>query len=146
MLQVAKRFVDSALNYSKDIVIGSGMQGPFDYFLSLKKDTQSYWQSTVNTDDLFLYAVTDSRINKKWNISIVDAVKAAMEGGATIVQLKLTGASFWIQLFVHVFLSNGSPLWHLSVFAGSNKLKLGSLMKKQSRVLTYAGPMEFVCW
>ncbi|KAH0911655.1 hypothetical protein HID58_034976 [Brassica napus] len=86
-VKVAKRFVDSALNYSKDIVIGSGMQGPFDHFLSLK-DPQSYRQSTFKPDDLFLYAVTDSRMNKKWNRSIVDAVKAAIEGGATIIQLR----------------------------------------------------------
>lgn len=85
---MAKRFVDTALNYSKDIVIGGGMQGPFDHFLSLK-DPQSYRQSTFKPDDLFLYAVTDSRMNKKWNRSIVDAVKAAIEGGATIIQLRL---------------------------------------------------------
>jgi hypothetical protein len=41
-----------------------------------------------NPDDLFLYAVTDSRMNKKWGRSIKDAVKAAIEGGATIVQLR----------------------------------------------------------
>ncbi|CAH8355358.1 unnamed protein product [Eruca vesicaria subsp. sativa] len=85
-VKVAKRFVDSALNYSKDIVIGSGMQGPFDHFLRLKK--KDLRQSTFNPDDLFLYAVTDSRMNKKWNRSIVDAVKAAIEGGATIIQLR----------------------------------------------------------
>ncbi|CAN6880979.1 unnamed protein product [Brassica oleracea] len=86
-VKVAKRFVDTALNYSKEIVIGSGMQGPFDHFLSLK-DPQSYRQSTFKPDDLFLYAVTDSRMNRKWNRSIVDAVKAAIEGGATIIQLR----------------------------------------------------------
>jgi hydroxymethylpyrimidine kinase / phosphomethylpyrimidine kinase / thiamine-phosphate diphosphorylase len=41
-----------------------------------------------NPDDLFLYAVTDSGMNKKWGRSIKDAVKAAIEGGATIVQLR----------------------------------------------------------
>ncbi|ESQ34490.1 hypothetical protein EUTSA_v10007358mg [Eutrema salsugineum] len=87
-VKVAKRFVDNALSYSKDIVIGSGMQGPFDHFLGLKKDTQTYRRSTFNPDDLFLYAVTDSRMNIKWNRSIVDAVKAAVEGGATIIQLR----------------------------------------------------------
>ncbi|KAF8104977.1 hypothetical protein N665_0165s0062 [Sinapis alba] len=87
-VKVAKRFVDTALNYSKDIGIGSGMQGPFDHFLGLKKDPQTYRQSTFTPDDLLLYAVTDSRMNKKWNRSIVDAVKAAIIGGATIIQLR----------------------------------------------------------
>lgn len=85
---MAKRFVDNALDYSKDIVIGSGMQGPFDHFFGLKKSPQSSPCSTFNPDDLFLYAVTDSRMNKKWNRSIVDAIKAAIEGGATIIQLR----------------------------------------------------------
>ncbi|KAL1192226.1 Thiamine biosynthetic bifunctional enzyme TH1 [Cardamine amara subsp. amara] len=87
-VKVAKRFVDNALDYSKDIVIGSGKQGPFDHFFGLKKDPQSSRYSTFNPDDLFLYAVTDSRMNKKWNRSTVDAVKAAIEGGATIIQLR----------------------------------------------------------
>ncbi|XP_010460066.1 PREDICTED: thiamine biosynthetic bifunctional enzyme TH1, chloroplastic-like isoform X2 [Camelina sativa] len=87
-VKVAKRFVDNALDYSKDIVIGTGKQGPFDHFFSLKKDPQSSRCSIFNPDDLFLYAVTDSRMNKKWNRSIVDAVKAAIEGGATIIQLR----------------------------------------------------------
>ncbi|KAG7598008.1 Pyridoxamine kinase/Phosphomethylpyrimidine kinase [Arabidopsis suecica] len=87
-VKVAKRFVDNALDYSKDIAIGSGMQGPFDHFFGLKKDPQSSRCSIFNPDDLFLYAVTDSRMNKKWNRSIVDAVKAAIEGGATIIQLR----------------------------------------------------------
>lgn len=85
---MAKRFVDNALDYSKDIVIGSGKQGPFDHFFSLKKDPQSCRCSAFNPDDLFLYAVTDSRMNKKWNRSVAGAVEAAIQGGATIVQLR----------------------------------------------------------
>lgn len=37
---------------------------------------------------LLLYAVTDSGMNKKWGRSMSDAVRAAIEGGATIVQLR----------------------------------------------------------
>jgi len=107
---VAKRFVDNALDYSKDIVIGSGMQGPFDHFFGLKKDPQSSRCSIFNPDDLFLYAVTDSRMNKKWNRSIVDALKAAIEGGATIIQLRFDHVCYnWkLQLFF-VSLSYESP-------------------------------------
>ncbi|RZB97643.1 Thiamine biosynthetic bifunctional enzyme TH1, chloroplastic isoform C [Glycine soja] len=41
-----------------------------------------------NPNDLLLYAVTDSAMNRKWGRSIAEAVKAAVEGGATIVQLR----------------------------------------------------------
>ncbi|XP_073049127.1 thiamine biosynthetic bifunctional enzyme TH1, chloroplastic isoform X2 [Primulina eburnea] len=55
-VKIAKRYVETALDYSKDICIGGGHQ--------------------------------DSRMNQKWGHSISDAVKGAIEGGATIVQLR----------------------------------------------------------
>lgn len=88
-VQAAKKFVESALYHSKDLVIGNGPQGPFDHHFELK--SPSYKMGSLqkfNPDDLFLYAVTDSGMNKKWGRSIKDAVKAAIEGGATIVQLR----------------------------------------------------------
>lgn len=88
-VKVAKCFVETALDYSKDIVIGSGPQGPFDHLLRLKSTSrQSHRAEAFNPSDLFLYAVTDSGMNKKWGRSITDAVKAALEGGATIIQLR----------------------------------------------------------
>lgn len=88
-VKVAKNFVETALEYSKDIVIGKGPQGPFDHLTKLKNDIKSsYKQGAFNPNDLFLYAVTDSGMNKKWSRSITDAVKAAIEGGATIIQLR----------------------------------------------------------
>lgn len=86
---MAKRFVGTALDYSKDIVIGKGPQGPFDHFWSLKNTSRkSRGTKEFDPRDLFLYAVTDSRMNKRWGRSMVDAVKAAIKGGATIVQLR----------------------------------------------------------
>lgn len=77
------------MDYSKDIVIGNGPQGPFDHLLRLKRNIQkSYRQDRFNPSDLFLYAVTDSGMNRKWGRCISDAVRAAIEGGATIVQLR----------------------------------------------------------
>lgn len=77
------------MDYSKDFVIGSGAQGPFDHFLALKNINQSSCrQDRFNPNDLLLYAVTDSGMNRKWGRSIAEAVKAAIEGGATIVQLR----------------------------------------------------------
>ncbi|EOX98093.1 hypothetical protein QUC31_015354 [Theobroma cacao] len=88
-VKVAKRFVETALDYSKDIVIGNGLQGPFDHLLRLKGHSQDcHGLQAFNPSDLLLYAVTDSEMNKKWGRSITDAVKAAIEGGATIVQLR----------------------------------------------------------
>jgi hydroxymethylpyrimidine kinase/phosphomethylpyrimidine kinase/thiamine-phosphate diphosphorylase len=78
-----------ALDYSKDIVIGNGPQGPFDHLLRLKSYVQnSCRQVGFSPSDLFLYAVTDPGMNKKWGRSITDAVKAAIDGGATIIQLR----------------------------------------------------------
>ncbi|PON33175.1 Thiamine phosphate synthase [Parasponia andersonii] len=88
-VKAAKRYIEAALGYSRDIVIGNGPQGPFDHLLSLRRNIHnSSRQKGFDPSDLFLYAVTDSRMNKKWGHSISDAVKAAIEGGATIVQLR----------------------------------------------------------
>lgn len=88
-VQVAKRYIDAALDYSKDIAIGKGLQGPFDHLLKLKSNSQKSCRMHVfDPGSLFLYAITDSGMNRKWGRSITDAVKAAIEGGATIIQLR----------------------------------------------------------
>ncbi|XP_019171467.1 PREDICTED: thiamine biosynthetic bifunctional enzyme TH1, chloroplastic [Ipomoea nil] len=88
-IKVAKRSVETALNYSKDIIIGNGCQGPFDHLLKLKSNAKNLIRlHPFDPSDLFLYAVTDSRMNKKWGRLITDAVKAAIEGGASIIQLR----------------------------------------------------------
>ncbi|GAA0155610.1 kinase [Lithospermum erythrorhizon] len=85
-VKVAKRYVETALEYSKDILIGNGNQRPFDHLLKLKGSF--CMPHLFDPQDLFLYAVTDSRMNKRWGRSMIDAVKAAIEGGATIVQIR----------------------------------------------------------
>ncbi|CAL8998120.1 unnamed protein product [Prunus brigantina] len=88
-VKVAKCFVETALDYSKEIFIGNGPQGPFDHLMKLKSNAHnSGRQVRFNPSDLFLYAVTDSGMNRRWGHSISDAVKAAVQGGATIVQLR----------------------------------------------------------
>ncbi|KAG8646102.1 hypothetical protein MANES_10G122900v8 [Manihot esculenta] len=88
-VKVAKHYVETVLEYSKDIFIGNGRQGPFDHLLRLKNGIHnSHRQGTFNPSNLFLYAVTDSQMNKKWGRPMVDAIEAAIEGGATIVQLR----------------------------------------------------------
>ncbi len=86
---MAKNFVESALHHSKDLVVGNGPQGPFDHLFKLKCPPYNVGsQPSFKPDQLFLYAVTDSGMNKKWGRSIKEAVQAAIEGGATIVQLR----------------------------------------------------------
>ncbi|KAJ6807257.1 phosphomethylpyrimidine kinase/thiamin-phosphate pyrophosphorylase [Iris pallida] len=88
-VQAAKSYVESALHYSKDLAIGHGPQGPFDHLFRLKAhDLNSDRKPSFNANDLFLYAVTDSGMNKRWGRSITEAVKACLDGGATIIQLR----------------------------------------------------------
>lgn len=83
------------MDYSRDMTIGNGAQGPFDHFLALKINQSSYRQNRFNPNDLLLYAVTDSAMNRKWGRSIAEAVKAAVEGGATIVQLRFASSNMF---------------------------------------------------
>lgn len=86
------------MDYGKDIVIGNGPQGPFDHLLTLKRNVHfSQRQGGFDPCDLFLYAVTDSGMNRKWGHFITDAVKGAIEGGATIVQLRLVTVDILFQ-------------------------------------------------
>lgn len=69
--------------------MGSGPQGPFDHLFRLKSSPYNVEpRLKFNPDDLFLYAVTDSGMNRKWGRSMTDAVEAAIKGGATIIQLR----------------------------------------------------------
>jgi len=55
--------------------------------------------------DLLLYAVTDSTMNRKWGRSIAEAVKAAVEGGATIVQLRFVYSNMLCFLFHRIYVT-----------------------------------------
>lgn len=99
--QIAKQYVESALEYSKDIIIGGGVQGPFDHLMKLEENTSNLTAPLpFNPSSLRLYAVTDSRMNKKWGRSLTDAVKAALQGGATIIQLRLVHIALILCFFL----------------------------------------------
>lgn len=89
--------MQSALLHSKDLMIGNGVQGPFDHLFMLKKHAQKL---RFNANSLLLYAVTDSQMNRKWARSITEAVKASIEGGATIIQLR-----FFTMFLIIIFCS-----------------------------------------
>lgn len=103
--QIAKRYVESALDYSTDILIGGGSQGPFDHLMKLKTNALNQCVCRpFDPSNLLLYAVTDSKMNKKWARSMSDAVKAAIEGGATIIQLRFVlNALVPFSLLVYIF-------------------------------------------
>lgn len=84
----SKRFVEEALESSQDFFIGNGPQGPFNHFFKLIDTETSPTKRRFKPNDLLLYAVTDSGMNKKWGRSISEAVRAAIEGGATLIQLR----------------------------------------------------------
>ncbi|KZV49807.1 Thiamin biosynthesis protein isoform 1 [Dorcoceras hygrometricum] len=88
-VKIAKRYVETALDYSRDIRIGGGHQGPFDHLMKLKNSALDlHVRRPFDPSDLLLYAVTDSRMNQKWGRSISDSVEGAIQGGATIIQLR----------------------------------------------------------
>jgi hydroxymethylpyrimidine kinase / phosphomethylpyrimidine kinase / thiamine-phosphate diphosphorylase len=69
--------------------MGSGPQGPFDHFFRIKSTTCNVEPALIfNPDDLFLYAVTDSGMNRKWGRCMTDVIEAAIRGGASIIQLR----------------------------------------------------------
>ncbi|XVE49097.1 hypothetical protein DITRI_Ditri01bG0054700 [Diplodiscus trichospermus] len=77
-VKVAKRFVETALDYRKEIVIGNELQGLFDHLLRLKNHSQDCHNlQPFNPSYLFLYAVTDSRINKREDAETKDFPESA---------------------------------------------------------------------
>ncbi len=82
----AKAYLTEALSRSAALVIGTGMQKPFNHGWRT-----SDWASSAeprSAVDYRLYAVTDPACNAKMGRGMVEAVKEAIQGGATIVQVR----------------------------------------------------------
>lgn len=88
MKQAAKRYLSEVLEESATLKIGEGKQGPVNHLFKLSNWESSSQQSKFRPESLLLYAVTDSSMNKSWGRSTSDAVRGAIEGGATIVQIR----------------------------------------------------------
>lgn len=84
----AKRYLSEVLEESATLKIGEGKQGPVNHLFKLSNWESSSQQSKFRPESLLLYAVTDSSMNKSWGRSTSDAVRGAIEGGATIVQIR----------------------------------------------------------
>ncbi|MEW5307449.1 MAG: hypothetical protein WDW36_009844 [Sanguina aurantia] len=78
----ARAYLHAALRVSAPLQIGSGVQRPFNHGWAVAD-----WRARPACD-LRVYAVTDEDCNAKCGRSLVDAVTAAVAGGATIVQLR----------------------------------------------------------
>ncbi|KAL3698551.1 hypothetical protein R1sor_012627 [Riccia sorocarpa] len=86
-VQAAKEYVKETMQRSRELRLGGGSQGPLNHLHRLNH-WESLGRSHFKPDSLLLYAVTDSSMNKHWGRSTSDAVKAVIEGGATIVQIR----------------------------------------------------------
>lgn len=75
--------------------IGEGKQGPVNHLFRLSDWEKTSKQSKFRPESLLLYAVTDSSMNKSWGRSTSEAVRGAIEGGATIVQIRSEAISNW---------------------------------------------------
>lgn len=87
-MQAAKSYLSEVLEASANLKIGEGKQGPVNHLFKLSNWEKGLSQRNFQPESLRLYAVTDSSMNKRWNRSTSDAVRGAIEGGATIVQIR----------------------------------------------------------
>eukprot|EP00271_Cylindrocystis_brebissonii_P023354 TRINITY_DN965_c0_g1_i6.p1 TRINITY_DN965_c0_g1~~TRINITY_DN965_c0_g1_i6.p1 ORF type:complete len:717 (+),score=82.09 TRINITY_DN965_c0_g1_i6:67-2151(+) len=85
-----KEYVTAVLRASKDLAIGQGAQGPLNHFPSLAPwgHEDSSPRARFRPSDLTLYAVTDPRMNARWQRSMEQAVTEAIAGGATFLQIR----------------------------------------------------------
>lgn len=114
-VKYAKDYVTTLLRASATVSLGSGSQKPMQHAalvapVTAAAATAAPTRSTAaatapvthtrNPCDLRCYVVTDAACNAKAGRSMVDAVRAAVEGGATIVQLreKDLDAAAYVQL------------------------------------------------
>lgn len=95
----AKAYLTAALAASAGLALGAGPQHPFDHGAGLARAAAAAAPATAapagaaarhapNAIDLRLYAVTDPGCNARAGRSLLDAVAAAVAGGATVVQVR----------------------------------------------------------
>ncbi|KAH7307568.1 hypothetical protein KP509_22G065700 [Ceratopteris richardii] len=93
-VQAAKDYIQRALEHSKNMKIAKGLHGPLDHFFSFPEYSKISRCKGFQTNSLRLYAVIDLGMKRRWQCSAAEALRCAIEGGATIVHLrdKETGA------------------------------------------------------
>jgi hydroxymethylpyrimidine kinase / phosphomethylpyrimidine kinase / thiamine-phosphate diphosphorylase len=91
----ARAFLQALLAASVPVSLGRGGHGPMNHSFAVDDYVgggSSGSKAAPLPLDLRLYAVTDPRMNAAHGRSLVDAVAAAIAGGATVVQLREKGA------------------------------------------------------
>ena len=113
--RTAKAYLTSVLKGSVELRLGAGPQRPFNHGVGLEREglfsmgcrmqvvqqqglqqqqqelqqsQQQRGQRPLNACDLRVYVVTDAGCNKKTGRRLVEAVKGAVAGGATVVQIR----------------------------------------------------------
>lgn len=93
----ARAYLHAALGRSAPLAIGTGVQRPFNHgFMLADWAVASASQGAPSTypdrarvrEAMRLYAVTDPRCNKACGRTMAEAVREAVRGGATIVQIR----------------------------------------------------------
>ncbi|CAI6002765.1 unnamed protein product, partial [Closterium sp. NIES-65] len=86
--QDAKAYLSHILAKSLPITMGSGLQGPLNHLPLVCRFGLPNSRAAFHPAQLRLYAVTDSRMNKTWGRSVGDAIREAIAGGATFLQIR----------------------------------------------------------
>ncbi|CAI5502235.1 unnamed protein product, partial [Closterium sp. Naga37s-1] len=84
----AKAYLSHILAKSLPITMGSGPQGPLNHLPLVCHFGLPNARAAFHPAQLRLYAVTDSRMNKAWGRSVGDAIREAIAGGATLLQIR----------------------------------------------------------
>ncbi|GJP36909.1 hypothetical protein CLOM_g21371 [Closterium sp. NIES-68] len=84
----AKAYLSHILAKSVPITMGSGPQGPLNHLPLSCHFGLPNARAAFRPGMLRLYAVTDSRMNKTWGRSVGDAIREAIAGGATFLQIR----------------------------------------------------------
>jgi len=83
------QYLQEALESSISMQLGTGLQLPFNHGYFLHQ-----WPVYGGRNlDLSLYAITDRRYNEKHNRDLAEAVKQALKGGASVLQVREKTAS-----------------------------------------------------
>lgn len=93
-VEAAKEYLTGVLEGSAGLRLGGGRQGPLNHFSGRPRPElqphpgRDSPRAKFRPEDLMLYAVTDPRMNARWQRTLCDAVAAAIDGGATFLQIR----------------------------------------------------------